>query len=129
MLLPCRNAAATLPEALSSLTAQNFASFEIIAVDDGSSDDTWKILTRVSDIEKRLITLQQSPLGIVAALNAAAEVARGDLLARMDADDIALPERIARQVELLDCDGGLFRHFFWGRLDGLHIRLCGLRTA
>lgn len=107
MLLPCRNAAATLPAALSSLTAQNFASFEIIAVDDGSSDDTWKILTRVSDTEKRLVRLQQPPLGIVAALNAAAEVARGELLARMDADDIALPERIARQVELLDSDDGL----------------------
>ena len=101
VLLPIRNAAATLGAALASLEAQTFPDFEVIAVDDGSSDATAAVL-RASSASPRLRVISAPPRGIVPALNRAAAEARGEYLARMDADDIARPERLARQVALLD---------------------------
>ncbi len=102
VLLPCRNATATLDEALRSLAAQTFRDFEIVAVDDGSGDSTPAVLTAWADRDHRIQVVRTPPHGIVAALNTAAERARGGLLARMDGDDIARPERLERQVAYLD---------------------------
>ncbi len=102
VLLPCRNAAATLDEALASLVAQTFADFEIVAVDDGSSDETATLLDEWRKRDDRIRAVCTPPGGIVAALDTAATHARGDVLARMDADDIAAPERLERQVAFLD---------------------------
>lgn len=102
VLLPCRNAEATLDEALESLLQQTFTDFEILAVDDGSEDDTTGVLERWSTRDPRVRTLRMPPSGIVAALNTAAAHARGSVFARMDADDVAVPERFERQAALLD---------------------------
>jgi glycosyltransferase involved in cell wall biosynthesis len=102
ILLPCRNAAATLHEALASLASQTLADFEVIAVDDGSDDPTGAMLHAWAKEDTRIHVHRTPPRGIVAALNAAAEHARTSLLARMDADDIAKPQRLERQVELLE---------------------------
>ena len=92
---------------MASLDAQTFADCEIIAVDDGSTDATPDILARAASVSRRLRVIRRSPLGVVSAANHAAELAGGDLLARMDADDIAYPERLARQVALLDTNPDL----------------------
>jgi glycosyltransferase involved in cell wall biosynthesis len=89
-------------EALASLSAQTLTDFEVIAVDDGSGDDTPDVLASWAGRDPRIHIERTKPLGIVAALRAAAERARGELLARMDADDIALPKRLERQVAFLD---------------------------
>jgi glycosyltransferase involved in cell wall biosynthesis len=102
VLLPCRNAEETVDTALESLVAQTFDNFEIIAVDDGSTDSTGDQLARWAKRDGRVHLVRRPPLGIVAALNAAAEVSRGELFARMDADDIAHPLRFERQLELLE---------------------------
>ncbi len=102
MLLPCRNAAATLDEALASIARQTLSDFELIAVDDGSSDDTPSILAEWARRDSRINAVSTPPKGIVAALNTAAECAQGDVLARMDADDIAAPQRLERQLAFLD---------------------------
>ena len=102
VLLPCRDAASTLDEAMASLTAQTFDDFEVVAVDDGSADGTGEALARWAARDPRIHTERIPPQGIVAALRIAAGYARGELLARMDADDIALPRRLERQVALLD---------------------------
>ncbi|MFC1640103.1 glycosyltransferase [Gemmatimonadota bacterium] len=102
VLLPCRNAEDTLDAALESLAAQTFAAFEIIAVDDGSTDGTGRQLEAWAKREKRIRLLRTPPHGIVAALNTAAGLSIGELLARMDADDMAKPLRFERQVEFLD---------------------------
>jgi len=102
VLLPCRDAAATLDESLGSLAAQTFESIQIIAVDDGSSDETPELLASWTRRDARIESIRTPPRGIVAALNSAAERARGELLARMDADDIAGPSRFEQQVALLD---------------------------
>ncbi len=102
VLLPIRNAAETLDQALGSLAAQTFSDFEIIAVDDGSDDDTPRLLADWVSRDRRIRSSTTPPLGIVSALNTAAAAARGELLARMDADDVSVSTRFERQLALLD---------------------------
>jgi glycosyltransferase involved in cell wall biosynthesis len=101
ILLPCRNAADTLDETLRSLCNQTLGDLEILAVDDGSTDGTGRLLDRWRASDSRLRVLYTPARGLVSALNTAASAARGTILARMDADDVARPERLERQVELL----------------------------
>jgi GT2 family glycosyltransferase len=102
VLLPCRNAAAYLPEAIASLEAQTYADFEVVAVDDGSADATAALLDAWAARDGRVRVLRTPPRGLVPALSSALAVAAGELIARMDADDVAEPDRLARQVALLD---------------------------
>jgi glycosyltransferase involved in cell wall biosynthesis len=100
VLLPVRDGAPFLREALDSVLAQTLSDFELVVVDDGSEDETPAILAAVED--ERLRVLRQERLGLVAALRRAVSEARAPLLARMDADDVSLPERLERQVAYLD---------------------------
>ena len=101
VLLPIRNARPTLDAALESLRVQTRADFEIVAVDDGSDDGTGGRLDEWTSRDSRLRVIHQPPLGLVAALNRGLAAARGDLIARMDADDTCHPERLARQADFL----------------------------
>ncbi|HEX9631765.1 MAG TPA: glycosyltransferase [Gemmatimonadales bacterium] len=107
VLLPCRNAAATLGEAMASLDAQTYADFEVVAVDDGSTDATGVLLDAWGARDPRIRVLHTPARGIVPALEAARAAATGELLARMDADDVAHADRFARQVAMLDARPGL----------------------
>src|SRR5512138_2453560 len=101
VLLPCRDVAGVLPDAIESLRAQTFTDFEVVAVDDGSRDFTWQRLLDWARQDGRVRPLRTLPRGLVPALATAQAFARGELLARMDADDVAEPTRLAAQVELL----------------------------
>lgn len=101
VLLPCYNAAPTLPEALQSLAQQIWTDFDIIAVDDGSTDATPDILQTWAAREPRLKVIEQPHTGIIAALNTGLKACSGSLIARMDADDRCHPERFAQQVTYL----------------------------
>ncbi len=113
VLLPVRDAASYLPEALASLSAQTLESFEAIVVDDGSVDASAELALEHARIDPRFRVIRQSALGLVAALERARADASGRYLARMDADDVALPERLELQVaaleseELAACGGGI----------------------
>lgn len=102
IVLPARNAAGTLPATLGSIRAQTFAAWELVAVDDGSTDETHRILCSAARADARIRILSLPPAGIVAALRAGCEAARGEFIARMDADDLMLPERLERQAEFLE---------------------------
>lgn len=104
VLMPCYNAAGTIQEALNSLSQQTLHHFEIIAVDDGSSDDTAEILRQRAAIDTRLQILTQPHTGIIAALNNGLAACRAPYVARMDTDDRSHPERLARQSAYLDAD-------------------------
>src|SRR5687768_4094142 len=92
-LIPVRNAAATLDEALASVALQTFGDWEAILVDDGSTDSSAALLEDWTRRDSRFRLLRQpEPLGIVAALNRALEAAAAPVLARMDADDVSLPQ-------------------------------------
>ena len=101
VLLPCYNTVSTLNEALDSLACQTLVDFEIIAVDDGSTDETLQILQARAAQEPRLRLLPRPHAGIIAALNAGLAHCAAPLIARMDADDRAHPERLEKQVVFL----------------------------
>lgn len=107
VVLPCRDAAARLPEAIASLEAQTFRDFEVIAVDDGSEDETFALLYAWARRDGRVRVLRSPVRGVVGALAAGVAAAHGELVARMDADDVADPTRLERQVALLDARPGI----------------------
>ncbi|MFQ5690846.1 MAG: glycosyltransferase [Gemmatimonadota bacterium] len=101
ILLPCRDGARFLPECIRSLERQTEARFEVLAVEDGSRDGTSGLLRRWAERDERVRVLDSGGAGLVAALNMAAEHASAPLLARMDADDVARPDRLEMQVRYL----------------------------
>ena len=101
VLLPVFNAARTLPAALDSLFTQTFTDFEIVAVDDGSTDGSAAVLRAAAARDERLQPVFAEHSGLVGALNTGLAAARGEFVARMDADDLSHPERLYRQVSLL----------------------------
>ena len=102
ILLPVFNAERTLQQCLDSLQSQTFADFEIIAIDDGSSDHSPDILLEAQKKDRRLRMVTQEHSGIVAALKAGFRVAGAPYIARMDADDLCAPNRLELQVDFLD---------------------------
>ncbi|HTL68927.1 MAG TPA: glycosyltransferase [Lacunisphaera sp.] len=101
VILPVRNAAVTIGRAVASVQAQTFRDWELVAVDDGSDDGTRAWLERAARDDARIRLLAQPAHGLVPALNAGLAAARGDLIARLDADDECHPERLAIQVDYL----------------------------
>jgi glycosyltransferase involved in cell wall biosynthesis len=98
VLMPIHNGELTLTEAVQSILAQTFTDFELIAIDDGSTDRSLEILKSFAERDPRVRIVSRPNTGIAGALNDAIGHARGEFFARMDADDIALPERFERQV-------------------------------
>jgi len=104
VLLPVRDAADTLPECLDSLADQTLADHEIVTVDDGSQDGSAELLEARASRDPRLRLLRTPPRGLVSALNLALTETRASLVVRMDADDVAHPERLERQARQLETD-------------------------
>jgi glycosyltransferase involved in cell wall biosynthesis len=102
VLLPVWNAAATLPACLASLARQTEARWECVLVDDGSTDGSLALARAFARRDPRLRVLGGPHRGLVAALCAGLQRCRGPLVARMDADDVMHPERLAAQAAALD---------------------------
>ena len=102
IVMPVRNAAGTLPVALESLKCQTFATWELLAVDDGSKDGTADILASAVRADPRIRVLSQAALGVTEALQRGCAAARGEFIARLDADDWSPPERLLRQLECFE---------------------------
>jgi glycosyltransferase involved in cell wall biosynthesis len=100
VLLPVYNADAWVGEAIRSILAQSFADFELIIIDDGSTDRSANVIREFGDDRIRFVSRENR--GIAATLNEALEVSRGELIARQDADDISERDRFRLQVEYLD---------------------------
>lgn len=103
VLMPVRNAAASLDEAMESLAAQTFRDWEAVVVDDGSSDDTPRLLRAWTRRDSRVRVLtHRTGRGIVPSLRRALGRVKSPLVARMDGDDISLPRRFELQLRLLE---------------------------
>ena len=97
VVLPVYNAEAYVREAVESVLAQSFTDFELILINDGSTDGSGAILCDLAARDTRIVLMERPNDGLVSALNEGIERARADLIARMDADDVTMPERFALQ--------------------------------
>ena len=104
VLMPVHNAERYLADAVGSILAQSFTDFEFLIIDDGSTDRSRVILERHAARDARIRLTSRPNTGYTVALNQLLGLARGELVARMDADDIALPQRLARQVAFLQAN-------------------------
>ena len=100
VVMSVRDGAPWVREAVESVLAQTASDLELIVIDDGSTDATPAVLASFRD--PRLRVERQRPVGLTVALNRAFSLARAPLLARLDADDLAVPDRVARQRTFLD---------------------------
>jgi glycosyltransferase involved in cell wall biosynthesis len=102
VVMPVRDGARWLGDAIRSVQDQTLGDFELIIVDDGSTDNSAHIMEASARTDPRIRTIHQERLGLVPALNRGLTHSRGRLIARLDADDFAHPERLARQSDYLD---------------------------
>ena len=102
VILPVFNAADTVERAVRSILDQSMQDLELVVVNDGSTDSTRSILESVDD--QRLRLFDQPHSGVAIASNRAFEESHSPLVARMDADDFAHPDKLTRQIELLESD-------------------------
>lgn len=104
VVIPIYNCEKFLSQALDSIIAQTYSNFEIVVVNDGSTDRSQKILESYQRHESRLRVFSQKNTGIVGALNSGIAASRGELIARMDGDDISYPQRLAKQISFLNAN-------------------------
>ena len=90
-----------LKEAIASILKQTYKNFEFIIVDDGSKDKSWEYLKSLKDTRIKLLKNGKN-LGLAASLNKALKKAKGDFIARMDADDVSFPQRLETQIKFLE---------------------------
>lgn len=101
ILMPMHNAQAFVGAAMESLLRQTFADWELLVIDDASTDRGPDLVRDYNDSRVRLLRNEEN-MGIAASLNRGWNQARGELIARMDADDISLPHRLERQVAFME---------------------------
>lgn len=108
VVMPAYNAEEYVTEAIESILNQTFTDFEFIVVNDASTDKTLDIITAFAQKDKRIkIINNQKNLYIAGALNKGIEAAQGKYIARMDADDVSMPNRLQSQYDLLEQDSGI----------------------
>ena len=116
VVLPVYNGEKYLSEAIDSILTQTFADFELITINDGSTDDSLQILRKYEQRDSRIRVIARENRGLATTLNDSVDIARGEWVARMDQDDIALPHRFERQLAWLketgaDISGSWVRRF------------------
>ncbi|HVL37961.1 MAG TPA: glycosyltransferase [Fimbriimonadaceae bacterium] len=126
VIIPCFNAERYLREALDSVMAQQLPALEVIAVDDGSTDQTATVARSYPGVT----LIQQENQGVSAARNTGVAAAKGEILCFLDADDRLLPGSITERLELLDREGtaGVYCDAYFIDLDGKRIGPMGLRS-
>ena len=101
ILMPAYNASLYIKESIESMLNQSFSDFELLIINDGSKDNTSEVVKSIVDERIRLVENEQN-LGLANTLNKGMKLAKGEYLARMDADDLSTPNRLQTQVDYLD---------------------------
>ena len=137
VILPTYNREAMLPNAIDSILRQTYTNFELIVINDGSVDDTQKILEEYAAKDKRIkIIKHEQNKGLVCSLNEGLEQARGEYIARMDDDDVSYRKRFEKQLTYMEEHpdvatvgtwGGSFYndgiYSVWGETDSEYIKI------
>jgi len=106
VVMPVRNAMPYLDQAVQSILDQTYRNFEFVVVDDGSTDGSWERLQHLAESDDRIRLFRNPhPAGPVSSSNHAVAMSSGELVARMDADDVAHPQRLERQLRAIAQDG------------------------
>ncbi|MCM1294201.1 MAG: glycosyltransferase family 2 protein [Muribaculaceae bacterium] len=103
VLMPAYNSAKYISVAIDSILNQTFTDFELIIINDGSTDNTAEIVHKYTDTRIKFIDNTQNQ-GLIAVLNQGLDLCAGEYIARMDSDDISMPERLAKQVAYMDAN-------------------------
>jgi len=106
ILMPVYNCQNYLDKAIKSILSQTYQNFEFIIINDNSNDDTEKIIRSFKDIRIRYFKNKKN-LGLAQSLNKGIKIAKGKYIARMDGDDISLPQRIEKQVKYMEQNSGI----------------------
>jgi glycosyltransferase involved in cell wall biosynthesis len=106
VVMPVYNSALFLAEAIESILSQTFGDFELLIVYDNSNDSSLEIIRNYQGLDNRIRVIFGKNNGLIGALNQGIEDAQGKFIARMDSDDISLPQRFEKQVQLLESIGG-----------------------
>lgn len=101
VVMSCYNASRWLEEAIESVLKQTYGNFELIIIDDGATDGTAEILKVYAARDKRIRIITKPNTGLADSLNVGIDQAKGEWIARLDADDICLPDRLEKQVEFI----------------------------
>jgi len=101
IIMPIYNAANYLPAAIDSILSQTYRNWELIIINDGSTDTSSNILKKYSTCKKIKIIKSQTNLGVATSLNKALKLTKGKYVARMDADDISHPARLQKQFDFM----------------------------
>jgi glycosyltransferase involved in cell wall biosynthesis len=101
VLMSCYNGRNWLHEAIDSVLVQSFEAFELILVDDGSTDETWNIIQSYRDRDERIVAISKKNTGLADSLNVGIALARGAWIARLDQDDLCEPTRLMEQVNFV----------------------------
>lgn len=107
VVMPVYNGGKYLQEAIESILNQTEGDFEFIIIDDGSTDGSPSLIEKYREIDSRIKVITQENRGLISSLNTGIDQAKGKYIARMDADDISLPYRFEKQVELLNNGGDI----------------------
>ena len=91
-----------LPEAIESILNQTYTNFEFIIINDGSTDNSLRIIKEYANKDKRIIVISRENKGLIFSLNEGIEVSKGKYIIRMDADDISLPNRLKIQLDFME---------------------------
>lgn len=103
VIMPVYNGIPFLSEAIESILKQTYKDFELIIIDDHSVDDSVRIIQNYAKLDTRIHLIKNDQnIGVTRSLNKAIRMAQGEFIARMDADDVSLPERFIKQVEFLE---------------------------
>jgi len=105
VLLPVYNAERYVAEAISSILTQTFTDFELIIINDGSTDNSGNVIKQFKD--QRIILVEQNNQGLATSLNNGLKIAKGRYIARQDNDDVSAPDRFQKQVEYLEKHPGI----------------------
>lgn len=104
VVIPTYNSAATVKEAIESVLAQTYSNFEVVVIDDGSTDETPSVMRQFG---ARIRSFRQENQGVSAARNTGIQRSRGEYVAFLDSDDLWLPEKLAEQISWLEADPNL----------------------
>ena len=129
VIMPVHNGAAFIDEAIASIRTQTLPDWELLVIDDGSSDDSAARVQRHAAQDARICLIQQPKQGVAHALNRGMDEARAPWIARMDCDDVSLPTRLERTLQALQADSDLAAVGAWATLIGARGRAVGERHS